>query len=127
MAPYSLDLRRKVVEAYERGVGSQRQVAELFGVSLAFVEKLFKQLRETKQLAPKPHAGGRASRLDGRAQQQLQDWLRAAPDLTLVELVERLDKQLGIRIGISRLCIVLQALGLPRKKHSTRASLTKRR
>ena len=44
MAPYSLDLRQKVIQAYEHGVGSQRQVAELFGVSRGFVEELFKHL-----------------------------------------------------------------------------------
>ena len=38
-APYSLDLRRKVVQACNRPVQSQRAVAELFGVSLSFVAK----------------------------------------------------------------------------------------
>lgn len=102
-APYSLDLRRKVVEAYERGVGSQRQVAELFGISLSFVEKLFMQLRGTGQMAPKPHAGGKPSRLDAKARQHLRNWLREQTDLTLAELAERLEKGLGIRIALSRL------------------------
>lgn len=128
MAPYSLDLRRKVVQACERGAGSQRQVAELFGVSRAFVEKLLKRLRETGDLAPQPHAGGPSSRLDAQAQQSLRDWLREQPDLTLAELIERLDTGLGIRIGDSRLSLVLRRLGLPRKKsHSTPASATKKR
>lgn len=128
MAPYSLDLRQKVVQAYERGVGSQRQVADLFGVSLGFVEKIFKQLRDTGDLAPKPHAGGQASRLDPDAQQRLRGWLHEQTDLTLVELMERLDTQLGIRIGHSRLNVVLQQLGLRRKKsHSMPASATRKR
>ena len=38
-APYSLDLRRKVVQACNRPGQSQRAVAELFGVSLSFVAK----------------------------------------------------------------------------------------
>lgn len=37
-APYSEDLRRKVVQACERGTQSQREVAELFNVSLSFVD-----------------------------------------------------------------------------------------
>lgn len=37
-APYSEDLRGKVVQACERGTRSQREVAELFNVSLSFVE-----------------------------------------------------------------------------------------
>lgn len=39
-APYSEDLRRKVVQACARGTQSQRAVAELFNVSLSFVESL---------------------------------------------------------------------------------------
>jgi transposase len=33
MKAYSNDLRRKIVSAYERGQRSQREIAELFGVS----------------------------------------------------------------------------------------------
>jgi len=127
-APYSLDLRQKVVQAYERGVGSQRQVAELFGVSLSFVEQLFMPWRGNGRITPKPHAGGKPSRLDAKARQHLQDWLREQSDLTLAELAERLEKTLSIRIALSRLSRVLQDMGLPRKKsHSMRRSATGKR
>lgn len=116
MKPYSIDLRQKIFQAYERGVGSQRVVADLFGVSLSFVEKLFIQFRRTGEMGPKPHAGGKRSRLNGSARLQLQQWLQAEPDLTLAELAERLDRQLGIELSLTRLCRVLQALHLPRKK-----------
>jgi transposase len=128
MAPYSLDLRQKVVQAYERGVGSQRQIAELFGVSLSFVEKLFMQLRRTGNLAPKPHAGGKTSRLDANVRLHLENWLQDQPDLTLAELAGRLDQTLGLRVGTPQLCRLLQAMGLSRKKsHSTPRSATGRR
>ena len=122
MVPYSLDLRQKIVRAYERGAGSQRQLAELFGVSVSFVEKLFIQLRRTGEVAAKPHAGGVPSRLDATAQLHLRQWLAEQPDLTLAELAERLDERLHIRISTARLCTVLQELGLPRKKKSLHAS-----
>jgi|GEM_PF-3596797 len=48
-----------MVQADPRGVGSQRQVAELFGVSRSFVEQLFMRLRITGQATPKAHAGGK--------------------------------------------------------------------
>jgi transposase len=123
MAPYSLDLRQKILQAYERGVGSQRQLAELFGVSISFVEKLFMRGHRTGQAAPKPHAGGVPSRIDAPARLQLQQWPAEQPDLTLAELVERLDQCLHIKVSSPRLCHVLQELGLPRKKsHSMRPS-----
>ena len=37
MGPYSTDFRLKVVRAYERGEGSQRQLARVFGVSLGLL------------------------------------------------------------------------------------------
>jgi transposase len=40
MASYSIDLRQKILHAYERQLGSQRAIADIFGVSLSFVEKL---------------------------------------------------------------------------------------
>jgi transposase len=120
MKPYSIDLRQKIFQAYERGVGSQRAVAELFGVSISFVEKLFIQFRSTGNVEPKPHAGGTPSRIDAAARLHLQEWLQVQPDLTLAELAERLHKTMGIKVSVARLCRVLKELGLPRKKDAPR-------
>ena len=53
MKPYSLDLRQKIVEAYQRGDRSQRKVAQQIGVATSFVQKLLKQYKETGDIAPK--------------------------------------------------------------------------
>jgi transposase len=116
MKAYSLDLRQKILNAYERGIGSQGQVAELFGVSRSFVEKRLRRVRTTGEVKPKPHAGGIPTRVDAPARQHLQEWLREQPDLTLAELTQRLHQRRGIGIGLSRLCGILQELSLPRKK-----------
>ncbi|MEO1378563.1 MAG: IS630 family transposase, partial [Cyanobacteria bacterium J06635_10] len=50
---YSLDLRQKIVDAYDRGGISQRGLAKHFGVAKSFIEKLLKQHRETGSIAPK--------------------------------------------------------------------------
>jgi hypothetical protein len=67
MVPYSIDLRQKILHACERRLGSQRALADLFGVSLSFIEKLLRRHRATGDIAPKPHAGGPRSLLDGAA------------------------------------------------------------
>jgi transposase len=56
---YSVDLRRKVVQACERGTASQAQVARFFGVSQAFVEKLLRLYRRTGALEPNRKRAGR--------------------------------------------------------------------
>ena len=58
MGPYSLDFRRKVVQAYESRRGSQRQLAQMFGVSLSFVQELWQRYRRTESVEPKAHGGG---------------------------------------------------------------------
>jgi len=55
MKPYSLDLRQKVVETYEAGGISQRQLAKTFRVTASFVQDLLKQKRESGTIALSPH------------------------------------------------------------------------
>jgi transposase len=51
MAAYSIDLRQKILHASERGLGSQRALPHLFGVSLAFVEKVLRQHRQDNEIS----------------------------------------------------------------------------
>jgi transposase len=125
MAAYSIDLRQKILHAYERRLGSQRALAHLFGVSLAFVEKVLRQHRTTGTIAPKPHAGGQRPRLDEATHGLLRQLVRDDPDLTLHELCTRMATETGVRVSVPTMCRILQRLGLPRKKsRSTRRSVT---
>jgi transposase len=126
MAAYSIDLRQKILHAYERRLGSQRALAHVFGVSLAFVEKVLRQHRTTGTIAPKPHAGGQKPRLDEAAHGLLRQVVRDDPDLTLHELCTRMATETGVRVSVPTMCRVLQRLGVPRKKSpSTRRSETR--
>lgn len=121
MAAYSIDLRQKILRACERQLGSQRTIADVFGVSLAFVEKVLRQHRTTGDIAPKPHAGGQKPRLDAAAQAIVQRFVGDNPDATLVELCTRVAAAIGVRVSVPTMCRVLQRVGLPRKKsRSTR-------
>jgi transposase len=40
---YEDDLRRKIFEAHAKGHGSFRMLAAVFGVSLGYVEKIFRE------------------------------------------------------------------------------------
>jgi transposase len=125
MAAYSIDLRQKILRAWERHLGSQRAIADIFGVSLAFVEKVLRQYRATGDLAPKPHAGGQKPRLGAAAQAVVQHLMAAHPDATLEEWCTGVAAAAGVRVSVPTMCRVLQRLGLPRKKsRSTPASKT---
>ncbi len=115
MKAYSLDLRQKVVDAYDHKRGSQRQVAQTFGVSVGFVEKLMRQRRRTGDLAPRTPSGAKPL-LDPAALQLVGQLVREEPDITLQELCDLIYQQRDIRVSISTMCTWLQRLGLVRKK-----------
>ena len=127
MAAYSIDLRQKILYAWERRLASQRALADLFGVSVSFVEKLIRRYRTTGDLAPKPHAGGPRRRLDMTAATLIRRLMHDHADLSLEELCARVADERGVRVSVATMCRVLQRLGLPRNKsRSTRASVTPR-
>lgn len=127
MTAYSIDLRHKILQACERRLGSQRALADLFGVSLSFVEKLLRRHRTTGNIAPKPHAGGQRPSLDAAAHTLIQQLVHVNADMTLEELCARVANERGIHVSVATMCRVLQRLGLPRKKsRSTPASATPR-
>lgn len=114
--PYSLDLRQKLLQAHERCMVSQREIAELFGVSLSFVEKLLQQVRTTGNAAAKKQGRGPSKRLDATTQEHARHLVQEQPDITLAELADQLDRITGVRVSRSTLCRLLQRLGISLKK-----------
>ncbi|MBV9308087.1 MAG: helix-turn-helix domain-containing protein [Acidobacteriaceae bacterium] len=55
---YSDDLRQRLVEAWQAGHGTQAELAEWFGVSLRWVEKVLARWRRTGQTAARPFRHG---------------------------------------------------------------------
>ncbi len=115
-AAYSLDLRRKVVEACERHVCSQAEVARSFGVSKPFVEKMLRQYRQTGRFEPERKRPGRHLLIDAVACEHVLGWLDTQSDLTLAELAERLNAEQGLQVSISCVWRLLKRLGMRRKK-----------
>jgi transposase len=56
-------LRRRVVEAYERGEGSYRCIAKRFGVGEATVKRWVRQYRRDGTCAPEKKGGGNPSNI----------------------------------------------------------------
>jgi transposase len=117
MAAYSIDLRQKIVSAYERRLGSQRALADVFGVSLSFVEKVLRRYRTTGEFGPKPHGGGQKPHVDAAAQAFIRQVVHEHPDATLEELCARLAHATGVRVSLATMCRVVRCLALPRKKN----------
>ena len=97
MRPYSSDFRLKVVRAHERGEGSQRDLARLFGVSLSFVHDHLQRYRRTGSVEPKPHGGGNPGKL-GPYLGIVQDLHHQQPDASLAERCERLAATAAVQV-----------------------------
>lgn len=120
MKAYSLDLRQRVVDAYEGGEGSLAELAELFRVSLFFLKKMLRLHRGGESLEPKPHGGGAPARLKARQRAVLRAAVAEHPDATLKELREVLATHCQVTVSEATLCRALQKLNLPRKKSASR-------
>lgn len=126
MRPYSEDLRRKIVMVCEEDDLTRQEVAELFHVSVAFVQNVLRRWRNEGDLAPRAHAGGVPATLDGPVLALIERWIARQPDLALSELCARLERQRGLCVSVPAMWRALQRLGLPRKKRRcTRTSATR--
>ncbi|WP_437605435.1 transposase [Sorangium sp. So ce834] len=116
MGPYSVDLRQRIVDAYRNGEGSMREIAARFAVVLSTVQEYLSLERSTASVAPRPHGGGRASKIDEAGAQQLRALVDEKNDRTLDELIELLEHRTGARVSRPTMCRALMRLGLTRKK-----------
>jgi len=115
MKAYSVDLRQKVIDAYEQEDDSQRELAERFGVSLSFIQSLLKQYRTETTIEPKPPSGGFVSKVAEHLD-LIQQLVEQNNDASLEELCTQLEQKTGVQVSISTMCRALQLLNLTRKK-----------
>lgn len=112
---FSLDLRRRVFGAWQRGEGSQSEIAVRFAVSVSFVRDLSRRFRESGDVAAKPYGGGRAPGVDAKTGARIKALVAARNDATIEEHRQSLA-QMGCHLGHSTLGHWLHKLGLTRKK-----------
>jgi transposase len=123
MDAYSLDLRKKIVEAKERGM-STAEVAQTFGVGASTVKRYAAAAREGSSLAPKKRLGSKP-KLNGAARKLLEADLEKRPAATLPERREFLRRAAGVEVSDSTVSRMLKRLGWSRKKDGwVRASAT---
>lgn len=114
--PISNDLRERIIRFYENHDDyTQAEIADEFGVSLSFVEKLLHRWRTRQSSAALPPGGGNVSPLR-RQEATLQQIIAARPDATLAELKEQLATKKKLTVSEAAICRALQRLRLGRKK-----------
>jgi transposase len=121
---YSLDLRRRVFAAWQRGEGSQAEVAARFSVSESFVRDLSRRFRQSGDVAAKPHGGGRQALADTASLACLGELVAAHNDATIQEHHRSLAAA-GYTTSQATVGRWLLRLGLTRKKRRSATTSAK--
>lgn len=116
-APYSLDLRQRVVVAVEAGM-SRRAAARRFGVSVSTAIRWTRRKAETGRAAALPMGGRRPFALAPYAAWVLAR-LREKPDLTLMALLSELQAR-GVKVSYYGVWHFVARSGLSLKKKPAR-------
>ena len=116
----SNDLRERVIDAVRKGGQSCRAAAQRFEVSVASAVRWVKRYDETGETTASPCGGDRRS---GRIEEQrdyLLGLIRRKPDITLLEIQQRLVENCRERFSISVLWRFFDRRGITFKKNGAR-------
>lgn len=117
-APYSQDLRDRVVAAVSSG-SSARAAAARFGISESTAIRWAQRLRAEGHAAARPMGGDQRSRLTGHRDAVL-TLIAHQPDLTLDEIRAELSARHDLSVGLGTVWRFLKAQGLTLKKKPAR-------
>ena len=114
MRAYSVDLRKKIVDAFRRQ-RPKAEAARIFGVGISSVKRYTKMAEEVGSPDPKK-APGKKRKLDESGRKLLEEDLRARPAATHERRANFLDALIGVRVSKATICRGIKHLGHTRKK-----------
>ncbi len=119
MKTLSLDLRERILAAYDAEQGIREEIGRRFWVSTGMVKKLLQQRRHRGEIGPQHHRSGRKPMLVEEHGQRLHELVHQKPDITLAEM----RSALALACSLPAIHYVLVDMGLTYKTRlSMRAS-----
>ena len=116
MEAFSLAVRRRIIELFQRGLEGD-DVAEIMACSPAAARRIWQRYREEGLVGPRPHAGGHTPKLtDEQKKQVLGELIAQKPDAFCRELADELEQRVGVRVCRQTIGTWLSELRLTRKK-----------
>lgn len=117
--PYSLDLRKRIVGSHQQGVPC-RQVGDVYGVSPSCAVKLVAHQRRTGTLEPDTLGRQQGSGKLEPCRDFMIAIVMAQPDITMPELVARLEDMHAVVAHPASLSRFLRNAGFTYKKNADR-------
>jgi transposase len=115
---YSVDLRERVVSAFDRAGMTDQEAAALFKIGEATVRRWKRLKRETGALLRRPVGGGNPPRVAPEQYEMVRAIVEEQPDLTDQEVAWEFHRRTGRSVSRSSMNRTLQRLELTRKKRA---------
>ena len=111
MKALSNDLRKRILEAWQKEKKSFRQIARRFAVNHMTVARLIKLYEETGTIVPRPRPGKKGkSGFHYLGKKFLMEYIQKKPDATLKELCFQYEKKFSISFALSTMSMQLKSL-----------------
>lgn len=118
-APYSLDLRRKAVLAYEKGDRTQQEIAQQFGIGLRTLKEWIFLKKETGDVQPKAHVHrGQLPVIDDKGLIFIKRTIENKPDVIISDIQASYAKKFKVEVSQSMVSRAMKKLNFRRKKKS---------
>ena len=118
-APYSLDLRRKAILAWENREYTQKEIAEQFGIGYRTLKEWLSLKKTTGDVKPKEYIyRGRRPVIDDKGLLFIKHLVENKPDILISEIQKLYAQKFKIKILQSMVSNAFKKLNLRRKKKS---------
>jgi transposase len=112
-----VELRERVVAAYDEGEGTYEELAERFMVGRATVDRWISRARATGSVEPSPMGGARHERkVTTEGEKFVRELLEAIPESTQRELADAYQEQFGVKLHRSTMGRSVERMGFTRKR-----------
>lgn len=108
----SIDIRERILKAYDQGKSTRQEVADRFDVSLGMVKKLIQQRKRLGDISPLNYRSGNKPKITPNHKELMKEILAKKPDLTLEELRDEVE----LNCSIPAVHYALVAMGISYKK-----------
>lgn len=88
MKAYSMDLRKRVMSAYDSGRYTLKEVAQRFNVTARWIQQVRQRRKLEGSIAAHPQNQGRKPAFRGKLLEELNEFVKHHPDSTLEEIKE---------------------------------------
>jgi transposase len=120
MEAYPQALRKRIIDAYDRGDGSIRGLARLFDVTPSTVQRYLRRRNREGSTEPRTQSRrGPAPLIDASGLRRLRALVAAQNDRTVAEYIELYAAEMGVRVSASVMTRALQRADLRRKKRAS--------